>query len=224
MAQDIKILTTEQKQFLELISKEPTLGKRIYFTGGTPLAAFYLHHRLSEDIDLFSETEFSERSLAPFITKAQRKLGITDVAYDIFLGLHTFQLTFPNNTILKVDFSYYPYPRIEEGMKYLNISVDSLLDIAVNKIHTIATNKKERARDFIDVFFILKQQPFNIQDLIMQAKAKFDWHIDRIHIGTRLAAAATATDFPRMLKPIDHNEWKQFFVKEAEKLKPEIFE
>lgn len=224
MAGDIEILTTEQKQFLELISKEPSLCRRIYFTGGTPLAAFYLHHRLSEDIDLFSETEFSERSLAPFITKAQRKFGITDVAYDVFLGLHTFQLTFPNGMILKVDFSYYPYPRIEKGMKYLNISVDSLFDIAVNKIHTIATTRKERARDFIDVFFILKQQPFKIQDLIMQAKAKFDWHIDRIHIGTRFSAAAMATDFPRMLKPIDHKEWQDFFVAESANLKPEIFE
>src|SRR3989338_6458891 len=152
MAGDIEVLTIEQKQFLELISKEPTLCKRIYFTGGTPLAAFYLHHRLSEDIDLFSETEFSERSLGPFITKAQHKFGITNVAYDIFLGLHTFQLTFPNSTILKVDFSYYPYPRIEKGTQYLNISVDSLLDVAVNKIHTIATSKKSRARDFIDIF------------------------------------------------------------------------
>ena len=170
MADDVEILTTEQKQFLALISKESTLGKRIYFTGGTPLAAFYLHHRLSEDIDLFSETEFSERSLAPLITKAQRKLGITDVAYDIFLGLHTFQLTFPNKSILK------------------------------------------------------KERPFKIHDLIKQAKAKFDWHIDRIHIGTRLAAASSATDFPRMLKPIDHQEWKDFFVAEAAKLKDEIFE
>mgnify|MGYP001594221779 CR=1 FL=1 len=31
-------------------------------------------------------------------------------------------------------------------------------------------------------------------------------------------------DFPRMLKPINHDEWKQFFVAEAQKLKDEIFE
>jgi len=223
MAGTIQILTPEQKQFLAFVAKERTFCKRLYFTGGTPLAAFYLHHRLSEDIDLFSETEFSERSLAPFMTKVQRALGITNVVYDIFLGLHTFQLTFPNETILKVDFSYYPYPRIEKGTQYLNISVDSLLDVAVNKIHTIATSKKSRARDFIDIFFILKKEPYVIGDLIMKAKAKFDWHIDRIHIGNRLADAANATDFPRMLKPIDHSEWKNFFVAEAAKLKDEIF-
>jgi len=36
--------------------------------------------------------------------------------------------------------------------------------------------------------------------------------------------AATATDFPRMLKPIEPREWQEFFVNEAAKLKPEIFE
>ncbi len=46
MAGDITILTSNQKQFLDVISKEPTLCNRIYFTGGTALAEFYLHHRL----------------------------------------------------------------------------------------------------------------------------------------------------------------------------------
>lgn len=33
--------------------------KKFYFTGGTPLSAFYLFHRLSEDVDLFSEEEIN---------------------------------------------------------------------------------------------------------------------------------------------------------------------
>ena len=38
---------------LRLICKEEYFIKNFYFTGGTPLSAFYLFHRLSEDIDLF---------------------------------------------------------------------------------------------------------------------------------------------------------------------------
>lgn len=59
---------------------------------------------------------------------------------------------------------------------------------------------------------------------MMKAKAKFDWHIDPIQLGSRLLMAAEMTDYPRMLKEIDHREWKNFFVKEAKKLKKEIFE
>ena len=34
--------------------------------------------------------------------------------------------------------------------------------------------------------------------------------------------AAEAANFPRMLKKIDHNEWKNFFINEAKKLKVEF--
>jgi len=51
MEQDI--LTPKQLEFLEFIQGEPQIIKRFYLTGGTPLAAFYLKHRLSEDLDYF---------------------------------------------------------------------------------------------------------------------------------------------------------------------------
>jgi len=193
MAGKIEILTNQQKEFLALVSAERTLCDTFYFTGGTPLSAFYLQHRMSEDLD-----------------------------YRQFLGLHTFQLIYPDKSVLKVDFNYYPFPRIEKGMKYLNISVDSFFDIAVNKVHTIFM--KPRARDFIDIYFILKDRNYKFNDLMKQAKVKFDWHIDKRQFGTRLLDAASATDFPRMIKSVNHDEWKQFFVEEATKLKDEIFD
>ena len=50
------------------------------------------------------------------------------------------------------------------------------------------------------------------------------WDISAVELGTRLRDAATTTDFPRMLKPIEPREWQEFFVQEAAKLKSEIFE
>lgn len=216
------ILTEEQRRFLNLVSREPYLCRTYYFTGGTPLSAFYLHHRLSEDIDLFSEKEVHLPSINRFIKKAQAKLGVKEVDYRQFLGLHSFQLLFANGTKLKVDFNYYPFLRIERGVAYKNIAVDSVLDIAVNKVHTIAM--KPRARDFIDVYFIIRQYKYDMAILLSHAKAKFDWHIDPLQLGSRLLLAADATDFPRMIKPIDHREWKDFFIKESLKLKKDIFE
>lgn len=221
MASPSKILTKEQEKFLDLVSQEKYLCRKFYFTGGTPLCAFYLFHRLSEDLDLFSEEEINLVSIRSFIGKTQKKLKLEKIDYRQFLGLHTFQLFFPNREILKIDFNYYPFPRIEKGIKFKNIEVDSILDIAVNKVHTISM--KPRARDFIDLYFIVAAKQYQFYDLLMYAKAKFDWHIDPLQLGSRLYEARELKDYPRMLKEIEHDQWKQFFVEEARKLKKEIF-
>ena len=52
------ILSQNQKDILAIISKDKLICDNFYLTGGTALAEFYLHHRLSEDLDFFSENEF----------------------------------------------------------------------------------------------------------------------------------------------------------------------
>lgn len=215
-------LTKEQEQFLDCVVAEKSLLQTFYFTGGTPLAVFYLHHRESEDIDLFSEEEVRLPAVRAFLGKVQKKLSLTQIDYRQFLGLHSFQLFFSKENILKIDFNYYPFPRIERGGSYKGLAVDSMLDIAVNKVHTVAM--KPRARDFIDLFFILRKAEYQMEDLIIFAKTKFDWHIDPIQLGSRFQIAAQTTDYPRMLVPIDHHEWKDFFLEQAKALKPQIFE
>ncbi len=153
--------------------------------------------------------------------KIQTKLKIKKVDYRQFLGLHNFQFYFSDTNILKVDFNYYPFPRIDRGIKHKNIIIDSILDIAVNKVHTIAM--KPRTRDFIDIYFIIKEKNYGFMDLLMKAKAKFDWHIDPVQLGSRLFMATEVRDFPRMLKKITNNEWRNFFIEQARALKREIF-
>ena len=215
-----KILTPHQIDFLSIFGEEKPVKDIFYFTGGTPLSAFYLFHRLSEDIDLFSEEEVNLLAIRSLIGKIQKKLALIKVDYKQYYGLHTFQLYFPDSDILKVDFNYYPFPRIEKGIVYKNISVDSALDIAVNKVHTIAM--KPRSRDFIDIFFLVKEKGYKFSDLLMKAKAKFNWHIDPIQLGSRLLQAREVKDFPRMIKKIEDAEWQDFFIEEAKKLKSDI--
>jgi len=196
MEQKTPILTPQQKEFLDIVFEEKYLCKRFYLTGGTPLAAFYLYHRISEDIDLFCEEEINLLPIRASLGKVQKKLKLKKVDYRRFLGLHSFELYFSEKEKLKVDFNYYPFPRIEKGIKYKNISVDSIYDIAVNKVHTIAINP--RARDFIDIYFIIKEKGYSFKDLI--DKAKFNWHIDPIQLGVAFTQAAELKDYPRMIK------------------------
>lgn len=206
---------------MEAVNQEKYLTKNYYWTGGTVLSEFYLHHRESEDIDLFTEDkEVYLPSVEKFIQKFAKKNRPKEITHTSYLGLESFKLTFPN-FIFKVDFNYYPFPRIDKGKKWKNIKVDSLLDIAVNKIHTISM--RPRTRDFVDIFFILKKVNFDLNYLILQAKAKFDWHIDPIQLGHKLLKVITMKDYPKMLVPFNPKEMEDFFLQLAKSLEREIF-
>ena len=43
-----------QREILMALLSEVMIGESFFLTGGTALSVFYLHHRRSEDIDLFT--------------------------------------------------------------------------------------------------------------------------------------------------------------------------
>ncbi len=61
-----KILTAVQKSFLSEFEKSE-LREVFRLTGGTALSAFYLEHRLSEDIDFFSKEKVPLTVLGAFL-------------------------------------------------------------------------------------------------------------------------------------------------------------
>lgn len=73
------ILTKNQTLLLEQISKDNRFLKHFYLTGGTALSEFYLHHRLSEDLDFFSEQEIEKSWLTTLVTNLTHKLPIKTV-------------------------------------------------------------------------------------------------------------------------------------------------
>lgn len=93
--------------------------------------------------------------------------------------------------------------------------MDSLEDIAVNKLFTIY--QKPRSRDFIDLYLIMKKTGWKISDLISKTKIKFDWHIDYLQLGSQFVQALTVKDYPRMILKLDPKEWQEFFIEEAKK-------
>lgn len=217
-----EILTLQQRKFLEFLSQEGYICKNFYFTGGTALAVFYLHHRLSEDLDFFNEKEeVNPLAIKKIIGAFAKKAHLIKIEQRSIFGIHNFFLCFLAGEVLKVDFSFYPFPRIEKGPQFKGISVDSECDIAINKVHTISM--QPRARDFIDIYFLVKEKGYAFKDLLAKAKLKFDWHIDPVQLGTQLLKAREVKDYPRMLKKINHKEWQDFFVNEAKKLEKEIF-
>ena len=217
------ILTPKQSEFLELAQSERQIVKHFYLTDGTALAEFYLHHRLSEDIDLFSENQEVNQSLTDvFLKKISSKLKIKTIDRSQFLGLISYHLTYKDGQKLKVDFNYYPFPRIERGLKFGNLSIDSLIDIATNKIHTLFM--KPRTRDYIDLYFIFQNKEMDVYTFILLAKAKFDWDIDKMNLANQFIRVKDIKkeDYPKTLIPFNLDDMESFFLTLAKDLKKDI--
>ena len=213
------ILTSKQLEFLELIKLEPQITKRFYLAGGTALAEFYLKHRLSEDIDLFTEEkEVDQKLIDAYLKKISTRLLVKKINRSVFMGLVSYFLIYKDGGKLKVDFNYYLFPRIENGLKFGKLQIDSIRDIAANKVHTIFINPRDR--DYIDLYFIMKTQNLNLNQLIIDAKSKFDWDIDRLTLVSQLLRVKEIKilETPKMIIPFNKKEMDNFFIEEARKL------
>lgn len=215
------ILTPFQKSVLSLFAQDKALTKHFYLTGGTALAEFYLHHRLSEDLDFFSEEEFSIIPIQTFLKTLSVSLNLSKIEYRSFMGIHTFFLH-KGKQILKIDFNFYPFPRFERGKNFEGFSIDSLHDIAINKLQTIST--KPRSRDFIDLYCIIKKTGWSIETLRKEARAKFDWYIDPLKLGAQFLLSQELKDYPNLIDQLEEKEWQDFFKEEAKKLGQDIIE
>ncbi len=215
------ILSENQVKVLEIISQSKDVCQNFYLTGGTALAEFYLRHRLSEDLDFFSENEVDPRVIFYFLKTVKEKAGFEKIDAQQSFNRNLFFLYFPDETI-KTEFTYFPFPRIEDGSSKSNLKIDSLLDIAVNKVFTIY--QKPRARDYIDLYFIIQKMGWEMDSLLKKARIKFDWHIDLLQWGSQLLRADQVKDYPKMIKEINPQEWQDFFIEEARKIRKDIIE
>lgn len=213
------ILSENQKRILNLLSAEKKICARFYLTGGTALSEFYLQHRLSEDLDFFSEEEFDPADVSSLLKKIQPAAGILNVRFEQSFNRNLFFLELENDTI-KTEFTYFPFPRIEKKRKIGELYVDSLLDIAVNKVFTIY--QKPRARDFIDLYCILQKEQWTIADLTQKAQIKFDHYIDPLQLGAQFLRATELLDYPTLLVAMDTALWQGFFIEDAKKLRGDV--
>ena len=135
--------TKHQKRFLDLIAQEPYIVETFYLTGGTALSACYLNHRLSEDIDLFSQKAFIGEKviavMAKICTKLKAKSELTRIE-----DLYRYDLTLSHDK-LKIDFSWYDFIPLEAPNKLGSLAVDTLADIA----RRVATNRRKWCKPFL---------------------------------------------------------------------------
>src|SRR5207302_7088528 len=148
------ILTTFQIELLKRVGSSP-LGRSFFLTGGTALSACYLHHRLSEDLDFFTEEPGTVKQTAPMLESLVREAGSTlRIARQFETYLEAF-ITSPRGDTVKIDFAQDSPFRLGpvESSSY-GVRVDNSLDIACNKLSALF--ERAAGKDFVDIYFIIQ--------------------------------------------------------------------
>ena len=212
------ILKPWQKKVITLVAGEQKMAG-FYLTGDTALAAYYLRHRLSDDLDFFCFEEADNIFLHAFAELIKTEISADSSRYErLYDRSQYFFLV--DQAELKVEFSRYPFKQLENSELTGGLKIDSFRDIAANKL--MALIDRFDPKDFIDMFFILKKA--KLTDVRKDVELKFGVKIDNIFLGGEFAKVKRIEALPQMISPITKEELKKFFEDLAKKLSPEIFE
>lgn len=205
-----KTLSQNAAGALALLGKSNIL-KEAYLAGGTA-CALQLGHRVSLDLDFFTDKEFPTE----IVLKQLEKLPgfkLDETAKWTILG------SFPK---VKFSYFYYPYPLIGKTSTFSNTNIASLEDIAAMKIDAISSRGTKR--DFIDLYFLAKL--FSLKKMLSFYDKKYHRYSTNVyHIVSSLNYFADAEEQepPKMLIPASWSQIKDFFQAEVINLAKEKY-
>jgi hypothetical protein len=136
-------MTSEARGLIPLLA--PTVARHHFILAGGTSLALRLGHRLSADLDLFSEEEVLVGEL--------RAARLNPEVMQMDSG--TLSVVMED---VRVSFFHYPYPFVDAPQPYEGLRVASVLDVAAMKLVAIA--QRSAKRDFVDLYIILRQIPF----------------------------------------------------------------
>ena len=175
MSAPFRVATAEERAYYEdvlyplqdrILGIAATYGNALVLTGGTALARLYLHHRYSDDIDLFSlESKPGELGRALANTLQSHGFVVEPVTEAIASmriwvgdGEHRVQVDVAPDA-----------PRVEAPTKsVLGVPSHTLRDIAANKIG--AFEDRSEVKDAVDLYHLTRQ--FTWRQLFDDAEAK----------------------------------------------------
>lgn len=190
-------LTSAQRAILIAVGASD-LQPLVYFTGGTLLASRYLHHRRSLDVDLFSESLPDDLLVARAMRDVGNHVAASRVHHVRFPSRWQYFLTIGTEEV-KCDIVYFPFPAVGRRVRdaAINLPVDSLRDIAVNKTH--ACYERAAPRDAFDLYTILHTKRWNMPAMLSGVEQKFGIAVDLPHLIARIHGALDHLDDMRPL-------------------------
>lgn len=189
-------------------------GQKFYLTGGTALAAFHLHHRMSVDLDLFTLDDLALREADILIPSLAAAVGCrlgpmrrTEHFREVFLEPES-------GDPLKIDLVRDFGPQYGERLRFGPIIVDSIENIGANKLTAILG--RTEPKDFVDLYFIL-QAGYDFDDLLAKARTK-DSGLHPFYLAGSLRQVLNFRRLPATTPPLDVIELQQFMLSLADRL------
>ncbi|MAF20643.1 MAG: hypothetical protein CMI55_03100 [Parcubacteria group bacterium] len=191
-----KILNQKTKSLLQEISPKEFLSD-FYLAGGTALA-LQLNHRKSIDLDWFNQKDFNTEKLKRELNQLGKVIIESEEKNSLNLILSGVKLSFLN----------YPYKLLFPLIDWQKIKLADKRDIACMKLNAISSRGSKK--DFIDLFFILKEYP--LIELLKLFDQKYqNIKYNKMHIFKSLTYFIEADNepLPIMLKDINWEEIKK---------------
>lgn len=214
-------LTSLQQRALRRFARETDLSAEFVLSGGTALAAFHLHHRRSDDLDFFSRQPVDSLRVRRFIDTLRDELDATDVEPIRLYDRHLFILTVAGES-LKVEFTQYPYAALESPVSEDGVLIESLRDIAADKLAALLD--RFEPKDYYDLYALFTGGHTILTRLRADAQIKFGIRVDPIQLGAAFARSANLPILPYLVTPIEKTDVQKFFDDLARGLKFEVVE
>jgi hypothetical protein len=178
----------------------------MYLAGGTALA-LQLGHRVSVDLDIFSESDFS-------VKKKLEECG--SIGEVVVRGMEDGTLHISAGGVL-VSFLRYAYPLLFPTVSYLGMSLADERDIACMKLDAMASRGSKK--DFIDLYFLLEK--YSLSELLELFSKKYaSVKFSSAHIAKSLVyfEDAEKEPMPKMFVDISWGGVKDRMIAESKKL------
>ncbi len=182
------LLSEGQKAFLRFFAELPD-QEQFYLTGGTALAEFYLAHRYSYDLDLFT-TE--EGLLTPFCQLLERRARRKRLDLRVVRRF----TTFTEYTMQVGEESVRIQMAIDSPFRFnspvpteYGVQVNDWDDLKVDKL--LAFYGRAEPRDAVDLYFILEREPL---EPLMALASRKDPGFDRYWFAAACQRVQTFSD------------------------------
>jgi len=206
-------LTSLQAAFLTRFFATDT-GQLFFLTGGTALAAYHLHHRLSVDLDLFTLDDLALRETDVLIPQLATDLGCRIGRARRTEHFRQFLLEPEDGESLQIDLVRDFGPQYGEHIKMGDIVVDSMENIGANKLTAILG--RTEPKDFVDLYFIL-HAGYDFDDLLAKAQEK-DLGLQPFFMAGTLLQVRNFRRLPATIPPLTLSELRGFIIPLADRL------
>jgi hypothetical protein len=149
--EDSKCCTPLKRDFLrEWFAQD----QRFFLTGGSALGLFYLDHRRSYDLDLFTTETVEGKEVQNLILRVSEKIAAQCTGVRSAPDFHRFKLTRGEDREI-IDVVVDRGPQVDSLKVCVDgIRVDSLREILANKLTTLVS--RSELKDLVDLYFLEK--------------------------------------------------------------------